>query len=357
MEINIRKDRMTKDERWEAILNGKPTDRVPVWGWALGFAVVNYGLSIVDFYNDPEKSYKAQMKTAEKFGFQEIPYTGYAQVGGWEFGGEIKWPSGEYAQAPTVLKAPVETPEDVWNLKVPDVKKAGIVPILMDIAKLVEKGGSKYIVGFVQGPFTTATNLPGADKFTKWMIKKPDVAHQILRLVTDFQSELARYWASSFNVDELIILGAEPAASNQLISPVMFEKFAFPYIKEVHENILATGIKHIHMHICGDQNENLKYWSQVPMGTPGMVSFGHEVDLETASKHFPDTIIMGNVEPAIIQTGTQEQVYEATKICIEKGRKHKAGFILTPGCELPPMSPEENVWAMMQAVSDFGWYE
>jgi len=86
-----------------------------------------------------------------------------------------------------------------------------------------------------------------------------------------------------------------------------------------------------------------------------MVSFGHEVDLETASRYFPDTIIIGNMEPAVFQMGTPEQCYEITKVCIEKGRKHPGGFMLAPGCELPPMAPEENVWAMMQAVSDHGW--
>jgi len=357
MEIDIKKDKMTKNERWEALLNRKPMDRVPVWGWSLGFATVNTGLSIVDFYNDPQKSYDSQIKSADKFGFQEIPYSGYAHVGGWEFGGEIKWPSGDYAQAPTVLKNPVETEEDVWNLKVPeDVSKAGIVPILTDIAKIVEKSGAPYIIGFVQGPFTTAGNFAGVEKLCKWMIKKPDVAHRMLRLATDFQSELAQYWADTFGPDKIITLGAEPSTSNQVISPKQFEQFAFPYIKEVHERTLATGIKHIHMHICGEQNLNLPLWSKIPYGDPGMVSFGHEVDLETASKHFPKTIIMGNVEPAIFQTGTQEQIYEATKLCMEKGRKHPGGFMLTPGCELPPMASEENVWAMMQAVSDLGWY-
>ena len=117
------------------------------------------------------------------------------------------------------------------------------------------------------------------------------------------------------------------------------------------------GIRHLYHHICGEQNANLPYWAQIPCGDPGMLSFGHEVDLETASRYFPNTIITGNIEPALFQTGTPEQVYEAAKVCIEKGKKHPGGFILEPGCELPPMAGEENVWAMMQAVSDFGWYE
>ena len=93
------------------------------------------------------------------------------------------------------------------------------------------------------------------------------------------------------------------------------------------------------------------------MGYPGIVSIGHEIDLEVASKYFPNDILMGNVEPAVIQTGIPAQVYELARICIEKGRKHPGGFMLAPGCELPPKAPSYNLWTMMKAVSDFGWYE
>jgi len=117
------------------------------------------------------------------------------------------------------------------------------------------------------------------------------------------------------------------------------------------------GVKHINTHICGEQNLNLPYWAEIPMGNPGIISIGHEVDLDTASKYFPDHIIVGNVEPALIQTGKPEEVYELSRICIEKGKKHPGGFALAPGCELPPMAPPYNVWMMRKAINDFGWYE
>jgi uroporphyrinogen decarboxylase len=297
------------------------------------------------------------MKTIEKFGFQDIPYIGYGAIGCWEFGGEMKWPSGEFAQAPSVVKYPVQTEEDVWRLKVPTVETAGVVPIMTEINKLVAESGSSYIMGTVQGPFTAAANICGVDRFAKWLLKKPDAVHHLLQLATDFLADWAKYWANAFGPERIITIKSEPTASNQLISPKQFEKFALPYIQELQERILALGIKHTHMHICGEHNLNLPYWAQIPYGSPGIVSFGHEVELETASKYFPDTIIMGNIDPAIIQLGAPQEVYEQSKLCIEKGRKHPGGFILSPGCELPPMSPEENVWAVMQAVSDFGWYE
>jgi uroporphyrinogen decarboxylase len=88
-----------------------------------------------------------------------------------------------------------------------------------------------------------------------------------------------------------------------------------------------------------------------------VVSFGHEVDLETAAQYFPNDIIVGNLEPATIQTRAPDEVYEAAKAVIMKGKNLPTGFIFAPGCELPPMAPQENVMAMTRAVNDFGWYE
>jgi uroporphyrinogen decarboxylase len=349
-----RDDQMTRDERITALLSRKPTDRIPIWAWSLGFAVVQESLPIADFYNKPQESHDAQLRVSERFGFQDMPYIAYAAIGGWEFGGEVKWPSGEYSQAPTVLTNPVEIEEDVWKLVVPDAKSAGIVPLMTEMAEIALNDGAPYTVAFVQGPFTTAGNIPGMAKFAKWLLKAPDVVHRLMRLSTDFQAEVAKHWVEKFGAENLISLGAEPSASNQLISPKQFEEFAFPYIKELHERQLAMGIKHIHMHICGEQNKNLPLWSQVPMGDPGMVSFGHEVDLETASRYFPNDIIIGNVEPAIILTDTPERVRKETWKCLEKGSKHPGGFMLGCGCELPPGAPAENVWAMVDAVRDFG---
>jgi len=59
----------------------------------------------------------------------------------------------------------------------------------------------------------------------------------------------------------------------------------------------------------------------------------------------------------VIQAGRPEKVYELARICIEKGRRHPGGFMLGPGCEMPPKAAPYNVWTMMKAVSDFGWYE
>jgi len=282
-------------------------------------------------------------------------------MGGWEFGGEIKWPSGEYTQAPSITTPIVSTPEEALALELPDIKNAGIVPRIVEFAKMALEGREDNepfrLVLQLEGTFNTAANIAGASKLTKWMLKKPDAAHYLLRLATDFLVGVCEYYKEEFGTENIAFFGGEPSASNNMISPKHFETFALPYIKETHERVLALGFDTFLTHICGEQNLNLPYWATIPMGNPGLVSFGHEVDLETAAGYFPKDIIVGNLEPAIIQVGTPEEVYEAAKKVVLQGKKLLNGFIFAPGCEMPPMASVENAKAMTKAVEDHGWYE
>jgi len=351
----FRQDRLTERERFEALLKRQPVDRVPFYMWALSFAAVTVGYPRIVTFTDPEKSFEALRRTHEMFDGWHYVYYSSGAFGVREFGGQAKMPTDAYSQSASPLSHVVKSEEDVWTLKLPDVKTAGAIPLLMEFAKLQERNGcpitfsSGSILKVVQG-------ILGVETMCRWMLKKPHLVHRLCRLVADFQIALAKYWVDSFGCPERIIpLTAAPTES--IISPDHFREFSLPYQKEVYERMSAMGIKHINTHLCGEQNLNLPYWAEIPMGDPGIISFGHEVDLETASNYFPDDIIAGNVEPSAIQTGTPEQVYELSRNCIEKGKKHRGGFALAPGCELPPMAPPYHVWMMRKAINDYGWYE
>ena len=94
------------------------------------------------------------------------------------------------------------------------------------------------------------------------------------------------------------------------------------------------------------------------MGDPGIVSLGHEVDLDTGIKYFGDNcIVAGNIEPTRIQNGTPQQVYELAKQCIEKAKNAPRGYIFMPACETPPMSPPYNFYTILKAIGDLGYYD
>jgi len=352
-----RQDKMTSAERISALLNGKPVDRVPLYPFILGFCARNVGYPVATIYNDAEKSFQAQLWTLEQYGFDGGPDYGYASYGGWEFGGDIKFPSGEYEQAPSHGSFPVQSEEDVWKLELPDVKTAGCVPIAMEFSKLQEKFGT-HISVILGGSFTLAGNICPVEILCRWILRKPELARQILSRATEYIVQVVQYWVDTFGTERVTPNIWEPLSTNDILSPRHFKDFVFPYLKEASERILAMGIKHIYYHICGEQNLNLPYWSEVPVGSPGIVSVGYQVDLSTAIKYFGGkSIIVGNINPRVIQGGTPQQVYELCKQCLKKAKYAPRGYMLMSGCEIPPMSPPYNIYVMRKAINDFGWYE
>jgi uroporphyrinogen decarboxylase len=356
-------DRMTGPERMQALLTpGVRPDRVPFIPFIFGFTTRNCGWELADVYRDPERSFVAQMRSLEQYGYDGGALYGYASAGAWEFGGEIKWPLGEWDQAPTVTRHPVESEDDVDRIGVPDdVSTAGAVPIMMAFSKLQEQAGMPVTVQ-LGSAFTNAGNMVAPSTLLKWMVRKPDLAHHLIGLQRDFLLKVAKLWTDTFPGRMIMGFDGGPTEANALISPQQFKEFAFAYSHEIHEKALAMGVTHFHTHACGEQNANLPFYADMefghPGGPPGMMSFGHEVDLTRAIEMVGDkVVVMGNVEPAEIQMSPPEKVWELTKTAVLKGKEAPVGYVLMAGCEVPVNAPPYNIFTMLKACKAFGQYD
>ena len=90
------------------------------------------------------------------------------------------------------------------------------------------------------------------------------------------------------------------------------------------------------------------------MGNPGIVSFGHEVAIETAVKFFGrDCIIAGNIEPAVIHMGKPDEIRRLCMATLAQGSQAPRGYILMPGCGIAPNAPTQNLLMLKKATSDF----
>lgn len=347
---------LTPDERLWAFLKNETLDRVPVIPFILGYCQKLSSCTLADIYEDPAKSFKAQMEAREIHGWEGFPFFGYSSYGAWEFGGEIEFPYGEFEQAPKIKRHPITKPEEIETLKMPDVKTAGIIPRMMAFSKLQAEHGMPITV-HNGSPFSRIGNIIGFDTVLKMMIKTPDLVHQLMRMITDFCLQVSEYWVEEFGPEKIISFDGTPAESEQVISSQHFEAFAFPYLKEMHEKVSAMGVRQFWTHLCGRQENNLHLLARIPYGEPGIVSVSEEVDLQLAHDHFGHKhAIAGNVHPVLIQTGTPQEVFQATKTALIQGKKMENGFVLMGGCEIAPSVPPINIHYMMKAVKEFGWY-
>ena len=62
---------------------------------------------------------------------------------------------------------------------------------------------------------------------------------------------------------------------------------------------------------------------------------------------------MGNIDPAgVLRMGTPESVRNKTLELLEKCSKY-SNFVLSSGCDIPPMTPWENIDAFFKAAEEF----
>jgi len=350
MEAIMLADRMTSEERMKALIEGKEIDRVPVNPFIQSFAAKISGIPFKEFFADPEKCLNVQLLTKELYGHDGGFSFGWTDKGAWEFGGKISYPDSNQFTPPRNVDNPVKTPEDVDRLPDPDPKKAGQFPKMMEFARLLRKKGLPINL-YAGSPSTMAASVIGKERMLRWYYKEPEALHKVMRKVTDFILRNTDWFIGEFGAASITANTSVPMETNQLISPRMFREFAFPYICEIHEKLIAKGVKRFFIHLCGDHERNLPFWEDIPITQRSIISIGSEMDIEKTAAFFgEDYIIGGNVPTTLLQIGSFEEVQEASKECILKGRKHKGGYILMPACDLPPLTPPINVYAMMKAA-------
>jgi uroporphyrinogen decarboxylase len=352
---------MTNGQRVAALLKHQKPDRVPLWPFfdMTGFAAIYHNRPILDAYQDPSLSLQMQRKVCQDFEWICSPF--FPAFGVMDFGGERKLPTSEFSQAPSTVRFPIEKEEDIEELQIPDLNQSIGIAREREFYKLCAENRPdnqpfKAFLLLSPDPFEMAGKLCRPELLNRWIIRKPELVHRIVGLMDDIITELLNYWYRVLGTDGVLVFSAGVISSNQLISPRHFEQFVLPTLKECHKKVIDKGYERFYCHICGEQNHNLPFWQQVPMGEPGIISIGHEVSLEKASQYFPEHILVGNMQPSFLQTGTPEEVYKLSGEIIQQGKQIKSGFMFSTGCQFPPRAKMENVEAMNKAMDDFGWY-
>jgi len=351
------KDRMTPKERLMGLVSGKPIDRVPFNPFSLGFNARIYGIDRGEFYTNPEKAFTAGLHLMKTYPWMDTrPSYGWADRGAWEFGGKILWPDNNRFAAPQSFEPVIVDPKEFDSLPDPDPKTAGMNPLIDRFNMISRKHGFPASL-----PGGTPTNLSagivGKTNFLKWLIRSPETIHKLQRKATNFIIRSAEITINKFGAENCRIQCSVPLESNRLISPKAFETFAKPYIKEILGYYISEGVRNITVHLCGDHTSNLVHWANMGLPPRTIFSIGFEMDLEKTGLFLgKDYILAGNINTALLQTGSYSEVFEGVKRCLRVGMEHPGGYILMPACELPPDTPLENIEAIAQALYEYGYY-
>ncbi len=259
------------------------------------------------------------------------------------FGSNIRFSDDE---VPTVVGEIIETPEQADALAVPEVG-AGRTGLYVDAIKQAKQMiTGRPVFGGTIGPYSLAGRLFDVSKIMLYCYDDPDMVHAALKKVTTFLIKYIEAY-KAVGADGVVI--AEPLAG--LLSPDLNEEFSVPYVREI-VNATQTDDFIIVYHNCG--NGTIRLIDGILKIGASAYHFGNAIDMAEMMAHIPANIpAMGNVDPASeFRNGTPESIRKATLDLLKACSKYK-NFIISSGCDVPPLSSWDNIDAFFAAVRDF----
>lgn len=259
------------------------------------------------------------------------------------FGSKISFSDDE---VPTVVGSVVSTEEEAEALEVPAIG-AGRTQIYIDaIEKAVQEITDRPVFAGIIGPFSLAGRLMDVTEAMIYCYEEPDMVHTLLEKVTEFLINYANAYKA---VGAHGVVMAEPLAG--LLSPSLAEEFSCDYVKKIVDAVQDDNFLVIY-HNCG--NYTIQMIDQILATGSAAYHFGNAISMAEMMTHIPEgTIAMGNVDPAgELRNGTPESVREATLKVMDECCKYQ-NFVISTGCDVPPMSKWENIDAFFAAVDEF----
>ena len=259
------------------------------------------------------------------------------------FGSKIRFSDNE---VPTVVGAIIEDEDEAEELEIPALG-TGRTQIYIDaIEKAVQLIHDRPVFAGTIGPFSLAGRLMGVADAMVYCLEEPDMVHIVLDKVTRFLIDYIKAYRA---VGACGVLMAEPLAG--ILSPALEEEFSHAYVKRIVE-ATQTDEFLIGYHNCG--NNTLRQTESIAKTGCRLLHFGNAIDMgEMVGKIPEDILVMGNVDPASqFRNGTPESVKAATVELMRKCASRR-NFVPSSGCDIPPLSPWENIMAFFDGVNAF----
>lgn len=333
-------------ERFGLLVIDEKPDRCNIIPLITSHAAMVADIKLKKYYTNGETMAKAQIAALEEYGHDAISIFSEVGIIAEAMGSEFFYPNNDLP----VLKKPALSKVGIEELKIPDTKKEGRLPVYLEAIDYAYSAvGDKIpILAYVPAPFTTGMMLSDPNQFLLDTIKNPKRVKEIIELSLNAAIEFCH---EIINVGGLPIL-VDPLASGSVISPKAYREFALPgeqgLIKFLHRYDFD-----VILHICGDTTPMLDL---LPLTGADLISLD-KVDLNLAIQKLAKIIrVIGNYDTSKIGFSSTGQISQEVREMVKNGIQAEKGYIAATGCEVPIQAPIENVKAFIAAAKEVGWY-
>jgi len=340
---------MNERERLEAILDGDPYDRpavISVMQTAPAALMKEANAYYPEIQDHPEKMARLAMAGHKFLGFESARVPFDESVEASAFGAATG--QANIQRHPIILRHLIKGPEDVDRLEIPDPRKAGRTPLVIEAVRILdtEKKTMPVLIGIIS-PLMLAMQLRGDNEVMSDMVNDKALLHKLLDRTTTF---ILDYMKAAFDAgaDQLVL--DDSLSSGDFLTMEQFREFAEPYEDRVANECRRYDFESI-LHVCGDSRSQMERMLEVD--TDG-ISIDQDVSVawvkRLAKSKNRKIAVIGNLCPTrTLLMGDRQLVIEMTKKCIDEGVDAVA-----PRCSLEMYTPLDNILGMTQTAKSYG---
>ncbi len=325
---------MTPKERIYATLNRQPVDRPAVTPIFMAWAAHFVGHTYRDYYVDAKVLAKSQLGVVRAFHLDQISVISDPWREASAYGMQLDYPADGVGKPNGWI---LNGPDDVARLRQVDLLKAPRVIDRIEGVRLLaaEVGKTHSVLGWIEGPLAEYGDLRGVETTLMDLFDRPEMFLEAGDILVDKAILFAR---------EQIKAGADMIgigdAAASLIGPELYSQYVLPLETKLIAGIHNAGAA-VKLHICGNVSPTIGHMAR---SGADIIDCDWMVALDKARKDVgPAITLCGNFDPsAILVQGTPRTVAAAARDCFAKAGEP---FILMPGCEVSPLTPEANIRA------------
>jgi MtaA/CmuA family methyltransferase len=325
---------MIPKERIYAILKGDSYDRPAVTPILMAWAAHFIGRTYRDYYLDGDVLVESQLAVTRALNLDQISAISDPWREASAYGMEFEYPPEGVGHPKDVL---IKTRGDTSRIKPFNICRAERTRQRIEsVRKMAAEIGSTHsVLGWVEGPLAEYADLRGIENAMLDLIDEPQVFAEAGETI--IQNQIAFALVQIEAGADMVGIG-DSAAS--LISPVMYAQLVLPLEQKLIAAIHEAGAA-AKLHVCGNISNIVQ--DMAKSGTD-IIDVDWMVPLEKSRELAgPDVTLCGNFNPAgVLLEGTPEEVAQAARECLAAV---PGKFILMPGCEVPPGTPEQNLRA------------
>lgn len=339
---------ITGMDRLKAALEGKPSDRIPVFCNLIDQGARELGLSLRDYYAQGQNVAEAQVRMHEKYGHDNVWSLFYAGKEAELFGCRKIM----YAEdgPPNVEEYVINTWDDVAQLEVP--KDLASHPAFAEEAECLTLlrravGGKCPICAYVTSTMTLPALLMGLEKWMELLLLGPaTVRDELLAKCHDFfVKEMAAYR----NAGADVLVYSNPFGSTDTVPWKRFAEHSLPWIEK---DISAVGTQGI-VYYCGMSRLGNVVGTILDRTGIGVYYLSPMDDIAEGKRIIANRgLTCGVINDIKLIEWTQEEIRTEVKRIMDAG-KPGGRFLFGTGV-MPLAISEANIRTMLEFAFEYG---